>query len=103
MVVGSRPKASWPAGGGANGESEGRGKTRMFLSGLILAGLLAGAAMLPDNKNTEVKKPQQGGSAQAGPAQVAKVDSGGVKTTANDAVDSAGTQDRRYFPGRQAM
>jgi hypothetical protein len=89
--------------GGGGAEAERDGKARVFLSGLILAGLLAGAAMLPDNKHTDAITTHHGGSAQVGPLHAAAADSGGENETAKDAVDSAGTQDRRYFPGRMAM
>ena len=98
----SQPKKPRLVVGGGGTEAERDGKARVFLSGLILAGLLAGAAMLPDNKDTEAIT-HQGGSVQAGPLHAADADSGGENETAKDAVDSAGTQDRRYFPGRMAM
>lgn len=57
--------------------AEREGKATVFLSGLILAGLLAAAAMLPDNKDTEAITTHQGASAQADtlqrPAQTQEV------------------------------
>jgi hypothetical protein len=77
-------------------EPERENKARVFLSGLILAGLLAGASMLPDNKESEGRaSSDEVGSPGAGAVQVAKVDFGGERHTATDANDSAGTQDRR--------
>jgi hypothetical protein len=101
--VGGRKKAHLMIGPGKRYELPGGNKARVFLSGLILAALLAGAGMLRDKKGPEGAAPDQTGSAQGSLVQVAQPDSGGEERTTNDEVNSAGKQDRRYFPGRQAM
>ena len=78
------------------GEPESENKARLFLSGLILAGLLAGASMLPDDNKSEGRpSSDEVGSPGAGAVRVEKVNLGGETHTATDADDSAGTQDRR--------
>jgi hypothetical protein len=72
------------------GKSRKGERVKTVISALVLLALLAGPALIRDDK---------GGSKAGRPAG----DAGAEVAATHTAADSAGTQYERYFPGRQTM
>jgi len=80
------------------------GRSKLVVSGLILAALVAGPLVLFDGRDSEDKQARSGNEAAVSVSSRTPESETPVQADAAASdVDTAGVQYERYFPGRQAM